>query len=62
MTAIIGELDPIHPAAERLHQINPESRLIVVPAASHQTAQGTPEFIAGTRERIASHPLAVNAD
>lgn len=58
LTAIIGELDPILPAAERLRELQPATRLIVVPGATHQTAQGTPEFIAGVRELIAAHPLA----
>lgn len=57
MTAIIGENDPIRPAAEKLKELNPETRLIIVPDASHQTAMGAPEFIAGVRELLAEHPL-----
>lgn len=58
LAAIIGEHDPILPAARRLHELNPASTLIVVPAATHQTAQGSPEFIAGVRALIAAHPIA----
>lgn len=61
MTAIIGENDPIRPAAEKLKELNPETKLIIVPEASHQTAMGAPEFIAGVRELLAAHPLAHSA-
>lgn len=58
MAAIIGENDPIRPAAEKLKELNPATKLIIVPDASHQTAYGAPEFIAGVRELLAAHPLA----
>lgn len=57
MTAIIGELDPIRPAAEKLKELDPETTLIVIPGETHQTAMGVPAFIDGARQLIAAHPL-----
>ncbi len=62
MVAIIGELDPIRPAAEKLTALNPATKLIIIPEATHQTAMGTPEFIGGVRELIASHPISASSD
>jgi pimeloyl-ACP methyl ester carboxylesterase len=62
MAAIIGEHDPIRPAAENLKALNPATTLILVPEATHQTAMGAPEFIDGVRELIAAHPLSDSAE
>lgn len=62
MAAIIGELDPIRPAAEKLKELDPETTLIVIPGQTHQTAMGVPEFINGAQQLIAAHPLTAAAE
>lgn len=57
MLVIVGALDPLVPAAERLHRLVPHSRYVVVPESPHnvyyETAREWNEAVAGFLEEVA---------
>jgi len=53
--ALIGELDPLKAGVDRLNEIMPNLKVIVIRGANHGTAPSSPEFMENLRAFLTEH-------
>jgi len=53
--ALVGELDPSRPGADRLGSMMSNLKVVVIPKADHSTATRDPEYMKNVRSFLADH-------
>ncbi len=56
--ALIGEVDPLKPAVDRLNGLMPNLKIVVIPKADHMTTPNSPEFIKNLKAFLVEHSMA----